>query len=100
MNQTADRLVPPPPKQRTALWITVLVLTSLAAVLLWRGYAYYRLDLVSRAEHPDYRLLNPAGFIGHGYGIVGTALIATNLLYLVRRRFAKVLPNWVGSMKA
>jgi len=44
--------------------------------------------------------LNPAGLIGHGYGIVGTAMIATNLLYLVRRRFTSIIPPWVGSVKA
>jgi hypothetical protein len=85
--------------RRIALWVTVFILMALTAALMWRGYDYYRLDLASRAEHPDYRLLNPAGFLGHGYGILGTALILTNLLYLIRRRFAKVLPNWIGSMK-
>jgi hypothetical protein len=32
--------------------------------------------------------------------MVGTALILTNLLYLVRRRFAKFIPAWAGSVKA
>jgi hypothetical protein len=100
LNHTAEPRANQPPPRRAALWITVLILFALTAVLMWRGCDYYRLDLASRAEHRDYRLLNPAGLIGHGYGILGTALIATNLLYLVRRRFAKVLPNWVGSMKA
>src|SRR5262249_14373374 len=44
--------------------------------------------------------LSPSGFVGHGYGIFGTFLICTNLLYLVRRRFTKSLPKWIGSMKA
>jgi hypothetical protein len=44
--------------------------------------------------------LNPAGLVGHGYGIVGTAMIATNLLYLVRRRFTRFVPPWMGSVKA
>ena len=47
-----------------------------------------------------YRELKPAGLLGHGYGIVGTGLILTNLLYLVRRRFAKRIPAWMGSVKA
>jgi hypothetical protein len=68
--------------------------------MLWRGFDYYRQGLSARAVHPDYRLLNPAGFLGHGYGMVGTALIVTNLLYLIRRRFAKYIPNQLGSMKA
>src|SRR5262249_15898773 len=63
-----------------------------------RGYSFYRLSLADQTEHPDYRTLNPAGFLGHGYGIVGTALILTNLLYLVRRRLTR-LPPWMGSLK-
>ena len=52
-----------------------------------------------RPLHPDYRRLGPAGFLGHGYGMVGTALILTNLLYLVRRRFTKYVPAWMGSVR-
>jgi hypothetical protein len=80
--------------------MTVFVLSAIAALLAWRGFSYYRLGLAERAGHPDYRTLNPAGFLGHGYGILGTALIFTNLLYLVRRRFAKYVPDRLGSMRA
>src|ERR1700687_447965 len=103
MNQVATPPAPPAeasPRRRYAPWITVISLASLGAILLWRGHDYYRQGLSARALHPDYRLLNPAGLHGHGYGMVATALIATNLLYLVRRRFAKHLPAKVGSMKA
>jgi hypothetical protein len=79
-------------------WLTICLLTALAAVLTWRGFGYYRLSLSARPGHPDYRILNPAGFLGHGYGIAGTILIFTNLLYLVRRRFARHIPDWMGSM--
>jgi hypothetical protein len=83
-----------------APWLTALFLVALASLLLARGWSYYRLGLSARALHPEYRRLNPAGTIGHGYGMVGTALIATNLLYLVRRRFANYIPPRWGSMKA
>src|SRR3977135_1057999 len=86
--------------RRAGPWITAGILVLLTALLLFRGLDYYRQDLVVRAGHKDYRLLNPAGLLGHGYGILGTALIATNLLYLVRRRLTSILPAWVGSMKA
>jgi hypothetical protein len=82
------------------LFVTLFTLTAVAGVLTWRGHDYYRQDLVSRAAHPDYRVLNPAGLLGHGYGIVGTTLVAANLFYLVRRRFAASLPTWIGSMPA
>jgi hypothetical protein len=82
------------------MWITLLVLAALGAAMTWRGWSYYRSGLGTRALHPDYRLLNPAGFLGHGYGMIGTALIVTNLAYLIRRRFAKYIPPQFGSMKA
>jgi hypothetical protein len=90
----------PRPQRRIGLWITVFVLVALASVLTWRGFTFYRLGLAERTLHPDYRALKPSGLVGHGYGMVGTALILTNLLYLVRRRFAKFIPTWAGSMRA
>ena len=68
-----------------------------AALLLWRGYAFYRLSILERVDHPDFRELSPSSNLGHGYGIAGTALILTNLAYLVRRRFARLS---VGSLRA
>jgi hypothetical protein len=100
MTQAATSPGPLQSPRRIGRWITVLVLVALAALLAWRGFGYYRLGLVERAGHPDYRTLNPAGRLGHGYGIVGTAFIFTNLLYLVRRRFAKYIPDRFGSMRA
>ncbi len=68
----------------------------LAAALWWRGHGFYGLSVAARVEHDDYRTLSASGLVGHGYGIVGTGLMLTNLLYLVRRRFPN-LP--VGSMR-
>jgi hypothetical protein len=82
------------------MWVTVLVLAALGAAMTWRGWGYYRSGLSARALHPEYRWLNPAGFLGHGYGMVGTAMIVTNLAYLIRRRFAKYVPPQFGTMKA
>jgi hypothetical protein len=86
--------------RRLGSWISSSLLLSLAAALTWRGYSFYRLSVAERPLHPDYSTLNPAGHLGHGYGIFGTLLILTNLLYLVRRRFAKYIPDRLGSMKA
>jgi len=76
--------------------VVIVACAALAAILLWRGYDFYGLDLDSRVDHDDFRVLGPGELWGHGYGVVGTLLILTNLLYLLRRRFA-----WmnVGSMK-
>lgn len=100
MNRAAASPAQSQSPRRIGRWITILVLASVAALLAWRGFGYYRLGLADRAGHPDYRTLNPAGLLGHGYGILGTALIFTNLLYLVRRRFAKYIPERAGSMRA
>ena len=71
-------------------------LLALAAYLTVRGYDFYRLGLDARVDHPDFRALRPSGLVGHGYGIVGTLLILTNLLYLLRRRLASAR---LGSMR-
>lgn len=79
-------------------WAVVLVLLLLGAGagLMWTGYGYYRLDLISRLDHPDHALLAPGKPVGHAYGVVGTALMLTNLLYVVRRKLAR-LP--LGSLR-
>lgn len=76
--------------------VTVVLLGVLAAVLALQGWSYYALPIEARIEHESYRVLSPSGVVGHGYGIVGTFLMLTNLLYLVRRRFAKLS---LGSMR-
>jgi hypothetical protein len=100
MSRVAASLEAPPVQRRVGRWITIVLLLAIGGALVWRGFAFYRLPLAERVGHPDYRALNPAGLIGHGYGIVGTALILSNLLYLVRRRLAKHLPDSIGSMRA
>jgi hypothetical protein len=100
MNQAATPSPTKPTQRPLGRWVTVLVLFVVGFALMWRGLSFYSLGLAARAGHPDYRELNPSGFLGHGYGIAGTALILTNLLYLVRRRFARYVPDWAGSMKS
>jgi hypothetical protein len=98
MNGAATSLAPSQTPRRVGRWISIFILVSLASLLMWRGFGFYRLSLAARPGHPDYRTLNPAGLLGHGYGVCGTALIFANLLYLVRRRFAQYLPDRLGSM--
>jgi hypothetical protein len=93
-------MAPSPRPRRVGSWIAISVLLLLATVLMRKGFGFYRLSVAERPGHPDYDTLNPAGLLGHGYGIFGTALIFTNLLYLVRRRLAKYIPDRMGSMKA
>ncbi len=77
-------------------------LFALAAVALvgcaLKGWRYYALPFAARREAALHVALRPSGGVGHGYGIAGTALMLSNLLYLVRRRFARV--EVFGSMRA
>ncbi len=79
------------------LGLFVILLAVVAVALLYRGWTFYPLTLDMRVEHDDYRTLSPGGMVGHGYGMFGTALILTNLLYLARRRIAGFR---LGSMEA
>jgi hypothetical protein len=99
MGNTPLAVVPPRPPRRVGRWLTIFVLAAIAVLLTWRGHGFYGLSLADRPAHPDYAQLKPSGFIGHGYGIVGTALILLNLLYLARRRLVAYLPAWIGSMR-
>lgn len=86
------------PGRRSARGSLLLVVVSLTvlAVGLWHfGGDFYTTGLHDRVDHEDYEALRPGGLLGHGYGIAGTLLILTNLLYLLRRRLAR----WsLGSM--
>jgi hypothetical protein len=50
------------------LWLT--------AKLAWDGYDFYQTPLEERFYHPQYKSLHASGLLGHGYGIIGTILIA------------------------
>ena len=71
-----------------SLPLTITMMVVVAAVLFWRGADYYPLGLDDQAGHPEFRELRPSGDTGYFYGVVGTLLIFTNLLYLARRKLA------------
>lgn len=75
--------------RRLAPWLTLGGLILLTLFLYASGKGFYLMSTEARFDHPDFKTLRPSGFLGHGYGIFGTGLIIANLLYLVRRRFAK-----------
>lgn len=87
-----------PRPRRIGLAFTIFFVAFLLAGLGYYGHDFYRQALTERALHPLYRRLNPAGLVGHGYGMVGTLLILSNLLYLVRRRLANRMA-WAGSVR-
>ncbi len=70
-----------------------LAVATLAAWFLWRGLGYYTTPVADRAHHPDYRALRSAGDVGHGLGILGSAMVLIMLLYSVRKR-ARFARRW------
>ncbi len=57
-------------------------------ILAFYGADYYSTNLEERFFHGQHELLKPSGFIGHGLGIVGSALIVIGVFgYMARKRF-------------
>lgn len=88
------------PRRRSALHAVLYAsLLSFVAALALEGWQFYTTSVGARVDHPDFRSLAPGGYMGQGYGVIGTLLILTNLLYLVRRRVARLrlgaLTTWL-----
>lgn len=75
------------------IFILSLAVTGLVAWTLWQGGNYYLTPMSQRPHHIDFRMFRPAGTIGHGLGILGSAMILLLLLYSLRRR-AKFMSRW------
>jgi len=70
------------------VFLALLYIVSLAVYIYFvvDGLQFYRTPYQERPFHEDYRTLRPAGFQGHGFGIVGSAMMLFMLLYSVRKR--------------
>jgi len=77
----------------TILWILSLATASLVAWAVAAGWDFYATAIADRPHHEDYRNLRPAGFVGHGLGILGTLMVLLLLLYSARKRF-RFLRTW------
>lgn len=79
----------------------VLITLIITIVIAVKGYSYYIYNVADRFHHPDYHTLKPSGFLGHGYGIVGTLLILFGIsVYMIRKRVKRfsrigVLKYWL-----
>ncbi|HPE37198.1 MAG TPA: hypothetical protein PK625_08605 [Spirochaetales bacterium] len=69
------------------LWTLSLIVALVVLAVLWQGRDYYRTPLADRPHHELFRELRPAGRIGHGLGIVGSAMVLLLLLYSLRKRW-------------
>jgi hypothetical protein len=71
---------------RLSLWILYLLTLALVVFLVYHGAAYYDTPLSQRPYSALHGAYKPSGFIGHGVGIVGSALMLIMLLYSARKR--------------
>ncbi|RMF58015.1 MAG: hypothetical protein D6748_09880 [Calditrichaeota bacterium] len=80
------------------IFLVILYAVSLAiyAYFVYQGLDFYRTTAMERPHHEAYRTLRPAGFVGHGFGIIGTLMMLFMLLYSVRKR-TRIFGEW-GSL--
>jgi hypothetical protein len=74
---------------------TMLYLVALAAItwIVVDSFSFYMTPFKLRPRHEEYRLLRPAGDLGHLLGIVGSLMMLFMLLYSVRKR-TRMFKNW------
>jgi len=80
-------------EQARRRWWRVLAVAGGAALLLvallaWRGAGYYPLRGPERLRSPLHLALKPAGSLGIGIGIAASAVMLTNFLYALRKRWS------------
>jgi hypothetical protein len=73
------------------LTVSFLLATTLIGV---RGCNFYGTSLEERPFHAQYDTLKPSGFEGHGYGILGSALLIVGVgMYSARKRI-RAFSHW------
>lgn len=75
-------------RRRQALALFALG-ASLVSGLMVMGGDYYTLPVAERSSSMLHEWLRPAGAFGHGVGIVATAFMLANFLYMVRKRWRR-----------
>ena len=82
------------------LYLSIYVFLILAAFfgLGYIGFSFYTLPIEDRFFHPDYGLLKPSGFLGHGLGIIGSLLILIGVFSYMGRKRIKFFSR-VGLLK-
>lgn len=82
------------------VYVAVLVGIVGSALLIigLRGFGFYSAPEEERPFHAQYNSLKPTGFEGHGYGIIGTALIMAGVAIYSARKRVRFLSN-IGKVK-
>ncbi len=73
------------------------VVVTLAVLVLFDGWEYYRAPLGTRGYLPAHRLLRPSGAVGLSLGIAGVLAMLLTLPYKVRKRWRRL--SRLGTMK-
>lgn len=77
-------------------FLKILLYLAATAAIIWilfDGFSFYTTPYQQRPRHDDYRILRPAGDLGHAAGIIGSLMMIFMLFYSVRKRI-KVFKNW------
>jgi hypothetical protein len=90
---------------KVAHFIYILVFSAIVTAALvtvtYIGFSYYRLGIEDRFFHSNQEILKPSGVLGHGLGIIGSALMIIGVsVYMVRKRFRAlirlgILKHWL-----
>jgi hypothetical protein len=83
---------------RITISIYTLIVVCTFVLLAWYGRSYYTLPIGDRYFHPQYELLKPSGYLGHGLGITGAFFILTGLVIYSLRKRVKTFSGW-GRLK-
>jgi len=72
------------------IFMVILYIVSITAIVYFavEGKDYYFLSLKERPHAEQHTDLKPGGLWGHGFGVVGTAMILLLFLYSLRKRNA------------
>jgi len=85
-----------PHKVFTSFLITIGAIT---AFTIWtRNYSYYLMPLQERPLYPRFNSLKPEGIEGHGYGVIGTAMVFIGVIVYSSRKRIKKLAHF-GKMR-
>ena len=82
------------------LLLSIIVLAVFAAIAV-NGFTYYSQPLSDRFFHPGHSVFKPSGTYGHGFGIVGSAIMMLGVgLYMIRKRVKRfgrlgILKHWL-----
>ena len=90
-------------KTAHVIYITFFALIVLFALIYlgYTGFSYYNTPIEDRFFHADHASYKPSGYLGHGLGIIGSALMIIGVFtYMARKRQRSlmrlgVLKHWL-----